>query len=80
MLATSLRIMCLLPFKMHMCSVSALRRHKLNAQHPLMPEADRQIIFRFISQQPTRRAKACPLPFHTLIDLQLFLFFNLFSH
>lgn len=28
--------MCVLPFKMHVSSVSALRRHKLNEQHPLM--------------------------------------------
>lgn len=79
MLATSLRIMRRLPFKMHMCSVSALRRHKLNAQHPLMPEADRQIIFRFTSQQPTRRAKACPFPQAVLLPSILYhLFFFLF--
>lgn len=32
----SLRIMCHLPFKMHMYFIGALRYHKLNAQGPLI--------------------------------------------
>lgn len=32
----SLRIMCHLPFKMHMYFISALRCHKLNAKGPLI--------------------------------------------